>query len=99
MNLPLAPGATPESGLPQGRFNGRLDFQQLVRDAMATAGWEGWAEIILSDARCADWPMGERVVEASLQAWAKSGWRLTLLACGYDEVVRRRARFLRWRNT
>ena len=86
-------------GLSQGRFSGRIEFQQLVRDALAAAAREGWAELILSDANFADWPLGERAVEESLQTWARSGRRLTLLACSYDEVVRRHARFVRWRST
>ncbi len=89
----------PGSGLPQGRFSGRTDFQQMVRDALATAACEGWPELILSDASFADWPLGESAVEASLQAWARSGRRLTLLACDYGEMVRRHARFVRWRRT
>ena len=86
-------------GLPQGRFSGRTDFQQLVRDALAAAAREGWAELVLSDASFADWPLGERAVEDTLQAWARRGGRLTLLACDYGEVVRRHARFVRWRST
>lgn len=90
---------TPGSGLPQGQFRGHTVFQQLVRDALATAACEGWPELILSDASFADWPLGERAVEESLQAWSRKGRRLTLLACNYDEVVRRHARFVRWRRT
>lgn len=93
---PLEPAA---QALPQGRFSGRVAFQQLVRDALATAAREGWRELILSDADFHDWPLGERAVTESLQAWARSGRRLTLLACRYDEVVRRHARFVRWRGT
>ena len=90
---------TQSRGLSQGRFSGRTEFQQLVRDALAAAAREGWPELILSDANFADWPLGERAVEESLQTWARSGRRLTLLACSYDEVVRRHARFVRWRST
>ena len=93
---PLPP---PGSHLPQGRFSGRTDFQQLVRDALAAAAREGWPELILSDASFADWPLGERAVQESLQAWSRSGRRMTLLACGYDEMVRRHPRFVRWRGT
>ena len=96
---PEVAGQVQGSGLPQGRFSGRADFQQLVRDALAAAAREGWSELILSDASFADWPLGERAVEESLQSWARSGRRLTLLACSYDEVVRRHARFVRWRST
>ncbi len=70
-----------------------------IRDALATAAREGWREIILSDANFHDWPLGERAVVESLQAWAHSGRRMTLLARTYDEVIRRHARFVRWRGT
>jgi hypothetical protein len=91
----------PASGgsLPSGRFSGRTDFQQLVRDALAGAAREGWREIVLADADFADWPLGERAVVESLQAWSASGRRCTLLARRYDEVVRRHARFVTWRGS
>lgn len=85
--------------LPSGRFEGRLAFQQLVRDALACAAREGWREIILCDASFADWPLGERAVAQSLQDWSRTGRRVTLLAKRYDEVVRRHARFVAWRGT
>lgn len=86
-------------GLAQGRFEGRLAFQQLVRDALACAAREGWREIILCDPDFSDWPLGERAVAQSLQDWSASGRRCTLLAQRYDEVVRRHARFVTWRKT
>jgi len=86
-------------GLHQGRFTGRNEFQQLVRDALACAAREGWREIILSDASFEDWPLGERAVAESLQAWSAGGRRCILLARNYDEVVRRHARFTTWRRT
>jgi hypothetical protein len=87
------------AGLPGGRFTGRQAFQQLVRDALAAAAREGWREIILSDANFEDWPLGERAVAESLNAWAASGRHCTLLARRYDDVVRRHARFVTWRGT
>ena len=98
-DLPLVPPEGPPCGLPQGRFEGRVAFQQLVRDALATAAREGWREIILSDAHFQDWPLGERAVAESLQAWARSGRRMTILAGGYDAIIRRHPRFVRWRGT
>lgn len=89
----------PHPALPEGRFVGREAFQQLVRDALARAATEGWREIILSDADFHDWPLGERAVVESLQAWAGKGRRMTLLACNYDEIVRRHPRFVQWRRT
>jgi hypothetical protein len=85
--------------LPSRRFEGRSDFQQLVRDALATAAREGWRELVLSDATFEDWPLGERVVVESLQAWSKSGRRCVLLAKRYDDVLRRHPRFVTWRGT
>lgn len=87
---------TPHS-LPSRRFEGREDFRQLVRDALACAAREGWREIVMSDASFEDWPLAERSVADSLQAWARSGRRMVLLARGYDHVVRQHARFVQWR--
>jgi hypothetical protein len=85
-------------GLPSRRFEGREDFRQLLRDAFATAAREGWREIVLSDASFEDWPLGEREVAESLQAWARSGRRMVLLAKRYDGVTRQHARFVHWRG-
>lgn len=94
------PDATaPAPPLPSGRFEGRTAFQQLVRDALAGAAREGWREIILSDPDFADWPLGERAVADSLNAWSASGRHCILLARRWDEVVRRHARFVGWRGT
>ena len=84
--------------LAAGRFAGRVAFQQLVRDALARAAQEGWRELILSDPDFADWPLGERAVAESLRAWSAAGRRCTLLACRYDEVAVRHARFVSWRR-
>ena len=81
------------------RFEGREAFEQLIRTALARAVVEGWREIILSDATFADWPLHERTVAESLQAWSTSGRRLIMLATGFDEVIRRHARFVSWRKT
>jgi hypothetical protein len=87
------------AALPSGRFEGRVAFQQLVRDALAAAAREGWREIVLCDADFVDWPLGERAVTESLQAWSASGRRMVLLARRWDEVPRRHARFVEWRRT
>ncbi len=92
------PAAVP-SELPSGRFASRETFIQLVRDALATAARDGWEEIVVCDAHFHDWPLGERAVVESLQAWARTGRRFTMLARSYDEVIRRHARFVRWRGT
>jgi hypothetical protein len=84
--------------LPSRRFEGREDFRQLVRDALACAAREGWREIILSDSDFADWPLGESAVADSLQAWARGGRSMVLLARSYDGVLRQQARFVQWRR-
>ena len=89
------PAATP---LPSRRFEGREEFRQLLRDALACAAREGWREILLSDPDFEDWPLGERAVAESLQAWSAAGRRMVLLACSYDPVLRQQARFVQWRR-
>jgi hypothetical protein len=90
---------TAVAGLPSGRFSGRLEFQQLIRDALAQAAAQGWRELILCDPDFADWPLGERAVAESLGAWSAAGRRCTLLACRYDELAIRHARFVSWRRS
>lgn len=85
--------------LPQGRIAGPTEFAEAIRLAFATAAAQGWREIIISDASFESWPLGERVVAASLNEWSNSGRTLTMLARNYDEVVRRHARFVSWRRT
>lgn len=84
--------------LPDGRFEGPVAFQQLVRDALACAAQQGWRELVISDASFEDWPLHERAVAESLQAWSRSGRRLTMLAARYDAVVRNQPRFVTWRQ-
>ena len=90
--------ALPALALPQGRFVGIEVFRQHLRAALAQAAAAGWRELLLCDATFADWPLGERAVVESLQTWAQPGRRLRMLACRYDEVVRRQARFVVWRQ-
>jgi hypothetical protein len=87
------------AALPQGRFEGREAFAAMVRDALACAAAEGWRELVLSDASFADWPLGERAVAESLQAWSASGRRCILLARRYDDLRRLHPRFVTWRQT
>lgn len=85
--------------LPAGRFVGREAFAQCVRDALQVAAEQGWREIILCDPTFGDWPLHERQLIDSLQAWSRSGRKLTMLATGYDVVIRQHARFVTWRRT
>jgi hypothetical protein len=84
--------------LPSRRFEGREDFRRLLRDALAVAAREGWREIVLADPDFEDWPLAERAVAESLQAWSAGGRRMVLLARSYDSVLRQHARFVHWRR-
>ncbi len=95
-NLPSLAGL---HSLPEGRFEGRVAFQQLVRDALRQAAAEGWREIVLCDPDFEDWPLGEREVIESLNAWAKTGRQWRMLSSQYDGLMRRHARFVTWRQT
>lgn len=79
-------------------FSGPQDFAQLVRDALACAATQGWNEMVWSDANFEDWPLRERAVIESLNAWAGSGRRLVMLAHSYDNLLRHQPRFVQWRG-
>ncbi len=93
------PAAALELVLPLGRFEGREAFSQLIRDALRVAARDGWHEMVWADASFEDWPLGERAVVESLQAWAKTGRSLTLVATRYDGVLRSLPRFVTWCKT
>ena len=84
--------------LPQGRMQGHGALMQAVRDAFRLAAQKEWREMILCDKDFSDWPLGEREVVESLQAWATKGRRFAMLAMDYAEMPRRHARFVRWRQ-
>ena len=96
--------SAPESALAgqpallDGAFAGRTDFQQLIRNAIAQAAEEGWREMLWFDLNFADWPLGERSVEASLQAWSETGRKLTIVAKRFDTVIAHHHRFVAWRK-
>lgn len=92
----LSPSAP---GLPLGRFEGRVEFSELVRRSFVMAAEQGWREIIVCDSTFEDWPLGERSVAQALNDWAQTGRKLTMLARNYDAVMRRHARFVTWRRT
>ena len=89
--LPAAPAP--------GRFAGRIAFAQLIRDSLAAAGEQGWNQLILCDGGFEDWPLNEKEVIDSLNAWARSGRNFTIVAAQYDGIVRRHPRFVNWRRT
>ena len=90
---------SPVAALPEGRFAGRHDFAGLVRLALQVASQQGWSSLLLSDPDFADWPLGEREVIESLNAWAGRGRRLRLLARDFSPVLLQHPRFVQWRVT
>jgi len=90
--------AAPASGAPHRILTTRGECQQALRDAFAEAARIGCRELWLCDADYSDWPLSERAVIDSLSQWAYSHRKLTLLAHGFDEIVRRHARWIDWRR-
>jgi hypothetical protein len=92
---PVSAAAT--QPLYQGAFVGPTAFAELVRSALAHAEQEGWSEMLWSDASFADWPLYEKAVIEALDAWARKGRKLTLLAQNFDAMQRIHPRFVSWR--
>ncbi|MBI2751528.1 MAG: hypothetical protein HYX43_19895 [Burkholderiales bacterium] len=88
-----------ETTPPAGTFFGPTEFAQVVREALACAAREGWPSMVWSDPNFADWPLGERAVVETLNAWAGGGRHLVILAHNFDSVVRLHPRFVTWRQT
>jgi hypothetical protein len=83
----------------KGVFSGPKAFAQIVRAALARAAQDGWPTMVWSDASFEEWPLGERAVAESLQAWAGSGRQLVMLAHSYNSILRYQPRFVTWRKT
>lgn len=92
-------GTSGSSDVLKGPFSGPTAFANVVRAALARAAEEGWPTMVWSDATFEDWPLAERAVAESLQAWARGGRQLVLLARSYDAVQRNQHRFVTWRKT
>jgi hypothetical protein len=99
LTTPDMPESAKPAALPEGRLSGRKLFVDLVRQALATAAQEGWPRIVLCDADFADWPLGDREVVASLNAWSARGRSLHLLARDYSVLRQTHPRFVQWRVT
>ena len=82
---------------PEGRLDGRAAFQETLRAALAAAGPQPGAELLLADDDFLDWPLGEALVVASLQRWCQGGGTVLLLARRFDEAMRQHPRLVRWR--
>lgn len=85
--------------LPLGRLQGADALAQAIRVAAVQASQQGWTEWWWSDADFSDWPLGELAVVDALNAWAKGGRRLHMLARDYQAVRRLHPRFVQWRIT
>jgi len=96
MEPDLSPNPIP---LPEGRLVGRVAFIDLVRQAIAAAASQGWTKMVWCDPDFADWPLGERSLIDSLQAWSASGRSLHLLAQDFAAVRQKHPRFVQWRVT
>ncbi|MBF5003468.1 hypothetical protein [Diaphorobacter caeni] len=91
------------STAPLGRFDGRLQFDAWVREALRAAAEEGWRELVLCDADFRDWPLGDREMLETLNSWAggsRGGGarRCTLLSANFEQVRVRFPRFVQWRT-
>jgi hypothetical protein len=85
--------------IPSGAFSGPKEFANALRGALDWAVREDWSSMVWSDASFDDWPLGERAVIESLQAWAGKGRHLLMLAHRYDGLVQNKPRFVAWRKT
>jgi PIN domain nuclease of toxin-antitoxin system len=79
------------------RFTGRTEFHAHIKAALQRAHQDGSNELWLTDASFEDWPLGERDVIASLQAWASGARKLNLLAKRFEPLQRSHHRFVAWR--
>jgi hypothetical protein len=83
---------------PSSLITSRSEFHAALRLAFAEAAAKGSRELWLCDNDFADWPLGERAVIEQLGLWAASSRKMTLVALTFDEVSRRHARWVQWRQ-
>ncbi|WP_119291045.1 hypothetical protein [Azohydromonas sediminis] len=85
---------------PRAPIDSRQAFRAaVIALASAADGERAPVEWWWCDADFADWPLDDPALIAALGAWlARPGRQLTLLACGFDELVRRHPRFVAWRR-
>jgi hypothetical protein len=83
---------------PSSLITSRSEFHTAIRLAFAEAAAKGSRELWLCDSDFADWPLGERTVIEQLGIWAASSRKMMLVARNFDEVARRHARWVQWRQ-
>ena len=76
----------------------RLEFEQALREAFAETASFGCRDVWWLDEDFAAWPLNERGVVETLTHWCAAHRKLTVVARGYDEVVRRHPRWVEWRR-
>lgn len=76
----------------------RSAFHEALRAAFHELASSTSRHVFLSDLDFADWPLNEPGVVEDLGRWARSHRSLTLLASHFDEVARRHARWVAWRQ-
>jgi hypothetical protein len=76
----------------------RLEFHAALREALAAMAHSGCREAWFIDESFSDWPLNERAVIEQLTQWAGAHRKLTVIARGYDEIVRRHPRWVDWRR-
>ena len=85
-------------GWPEGRFEGRHAWSDLLYRALDAALDARLRHWVWCDPDFADWPLGERLFNERLHAWAHAGGQLRLLALDYRQLIRQHARFVQWRT-
>jgi hypothetical protein len=86
------------SNEPSSLITSRSEFHAALRLAFVEAAAQGSRELWLCDNDFGDWPLGERAVIEQLSLWAASSRKMTLVALTFDEVSRRHARWVQWRQ-
>jgi len=81
-----------------GVFEGRQAFGVALCQAMAWALAQGCRDLRWMDATFVEWPLSELGFLSDLQAWAKPGRRLLLLAAQFEDLRRCHPRFVQWRG-
>ena len=76
----------------------RAEFLDAIRSSFALAAHEGAREIAIVDPDFAAWPLNDRSVIISLNAWVDARRSLTVFAYSFDEFARRQSRFVEWRR-
>lgn len=84
----------------EGRFEGRVAFQQGLREALAAVAQGEHRDVWLSDHDFAQWPLGERAVVESFNQWALGNHhgRCVLLGAHFDAFARVHPRWVEWRQ-